>query len=95
MSLAVARDQLDQWQRRWSPVGFAVAVGKKFVDDRGLNLIQIAYWGFFSVFALLVASRRSSVSSSMAIHRSSRMFGTPRSSKCLSSGPRSAGASVR
>ncbi len=56
MSLAAARDQLDQWQRRFSPVGFAVAVGKKFVDDRGPNLgVQIAYWGFFSVFALLLA----------------------------------------
>jgi membrane protein len=43
-------------QRRWSPLAFAVAVVKKFIDDRGPNLgVQVAYWGFFSVFALLLA----------------------------------------
>jgi membrane protein len=51
-----ARDQLDQWQRGWTPSAFALAVVKKFIDDRGPNLgVQIAYWGFFSVFALLLA----------------------------------------
>lgn len=56
VSLADARDQLDQWQRRWTPCAFALAVVKKFIDDRGPNLgVQVAYWGFFSVFALLLA----------------------------------------
>ncbi len=56
VSLAAARDHLDQWQRRWTPSAFALAVVKKFIDDRGPNLgVQIAYWGFFSVFALLLA----------------------------------------
>jgi membrane protein len=51
-----ARDRLDRWQRRSPPVAFAVAVARKFVDDRGPNLgVQIAYWGFFSVFSLLLA----------------------------------------
>jgi membrane protein len=56
VSFARALDRLDQWQRRSPPVGFAVAVVKKFLDDRGPNLgVQMAYWAFFSVFALLLA----------------------------------------
>jgi membrane protein len=56
VSLAGAREQLDRWQRGWTPCAFALAVVKKFIDDRGPNLgVQIAYWGFFSVFALLLA----------------------------------------
>jgi membrane protein len=56
VSLADARGRLDQWQQRWPPSAVAVAVVKKFLDDRGPNLgVQIAYWGFFSVFALLLA----------------------------------------
>jgi membrane protein len=56
VSLTDARDRLDRWQRRATPVAFAVAVIKKFGDDRCANLgVQIAYWGFFSVFALLLA----------------------------------------
>jgi membrane protein len=48
--------RLDRIQRRWPPFGFVVAVVKKFIDDRGPNLgVQVAYWGFFSVFALLLA----------------------------------------
>ena len=51
-----ALERLDQWQRRWPPSAFAVAVVKKFLDDRCPNLgVQIAYWGFFSVFSLLLA----------------------------------------
>jgi uncharacterized BrkB/YihY/UPF0761 family membrane protein len=56
LSLAAARDRLDGWQRRWPPSAFALAVIKKFLDDRGPKLgVQIAYWGFFSVFSLLLA----------------------------------------
>jgi membrane protein len=56
LSLAGARDRLDEWQRRWPPSAFTLAVIKKFLDDRGPNLgVQIAYWGFFSVFSLLLA----------------------------------------
>jgi membrane protein len=56
LSLRDARDRLDHWQRGWTPAAFALAVVKKFIDDRGPNLgVQIAYWGFFSVFALLLA----------------------------------------
>jgi membrane protein len=53
---ADARNRVDRWQQRWPPAAFTVAVIKKFIDDRGPNLgVQIAYWGFFSVFALLLA----------------------------------------
>jgi membrane protein len=56
LSLTDVRDRVDDWQSRWTPSAFAVAVVKKFIDDRGPNLgVQIAYWGFFSVFALLLA----------------------------------------
>jgi YihY family inner membrane protein len=56
VSLSDARDRLDHWQRGWTPSAVALAVVKKFIDDRGPNLgVQIAYWGFFSVFALLLA----------------------------------------
>jgi membrane protein len=56
VSLADGRDRLDRWQQGWTPSAFALAVVKKFIDDRCPNLgVQIAYWGFFSVFALLLA----------------------------------------
>ena len=56
MNVAGVVRRLDRIQRRWPPAAFAVAVVKKFVDDRGPNLgVQVAYWGFFSVFALLLA----------------------------------------
>src|SRR5438093_13668816 len=42
-----------QQRRRWS--AFPVAVVKKFGDDRGGNLAAlIAYYGFFSLFPLLL-----------------------------------------
>lgn len=51
-----ARTRLDTWQQSWTPAGFVLAVLKKFLDDRGPNLgVQVAYWGFFSVFSLLLA----------------------------------------
>ena len=56
LSSTEARDRLDEWQSRRAPPAFVLAVVKKFIDDRGPNLgVQIAYWGFFSVFALLLA----------------------------------------
>lgn len=56
MTLGGARDRLDEWQRRSLPVGFTLAVVKKFLDDRGPNLgVEMAYWAFFSVFSLLLA----------------------------------------
>ena len=56
MSLAGVLRRLDRIQRRWPPFAFVVAVIKKFIDDRGPNLgVQVAYWGFFSMFALLLA----------------------------------------
>jgi membrane protein len=48
--------RLDSWQRRTPVLAIPVAVVKKFIDD-GVNRlgVQVAYWGFFSVFALLLA----------------------------------------
>jgi membrane protein len=47
--------RLDAWQQRSPVLGIPVAVIKKFVDDGADRLgVQIAYWGFFSVFALLL-----------------------------------------
>lgn len=55
MSFGGAFDRLDKWQRRSPPLAFVVAVIKKFLDDRGLNHgVQMAYWGFFSAFSLLL-----------------------------------------
>ena len=48
--------RLDRWQQRTPVLGVPVAVLKKFLDD-GVNRlgVQVAYWAFFSVFALLLA----------------------------------------
>ena len=57
MSLNFARSlrRLDDWQRRTAALGIPVAVIKKFLDDGADALgVQIAYWGFFSVFAVLL-----------------------------------------
>jgi YihY family inner membrane protein len=46
---------LDRWQRRHAPTAFAVAVVRKFADDRASNLAAlIAYYAFFSLFPLLL-----------------------------------------
>ena len=47
--------RLDGWQQRSPALGIPVAVIKKFLDD-GVDAlgVQVAYWGFFSVFALLL-----------------------------------------
>lgn len=48
-------DRLDGWQQRRPALAIAVAVIKKFSDDGADRLgVQIAYWGFFSIFALLL-----------------------------------------
>jgi YihY family inner membrane protein len=50
------RSRLDRWQRRHAYGAFAVAVGRKFVDDRaGGFAALIAYYAFFSIFPLLLA----------------------------------------
>jgi membrane protein len=47
--------RVDGWQRRTPALGIPVAVIKKLLDDGGDALgVQVAYWGFFSVFALLL-----------------------------------------
>ncbi|MGH8902037.1 MAG: YihY/virulence factor BrkB family protein [Egibacteraceae bacterium] len=47
---------LDSYQRTHSWMGFPLAVAKKFGDDQAGNLAAlIAYYGFFSLFPLLLA----------------------------------------
>ena len=55
MTFAHLLRRLDGWQQRHAALAIPVAVIKKFVDD-GVNRlgVQVAYWGFFSVFALLL-----------------------------------------
>jgi membrane protein len=49
-------DRADAAQRRTPAAGFAIAVFKKFGEDRAGQLAAlIAYYGFFSVFPLLLA----------------------------------------
>src|SRR5258707_54785 len=49
-------DRLDRWQRRRRGAGFAVAVGRKYVEDGAASHgARIAYYAFFSVFPLLLA----------------------------------------
>src|SRR2546423_12915371 len=48
-------EALDDFQRRRPWMGFPFAVLKKFGDDRAGNLAAlIAYYGFFSLFPLLL-----------------------------------------
>jgi membrane protein len=55
VNLASSISRLDTWQQRRPLLGVPVAVVKKFLDDGADALgVQIAYWGFFSVFALLL-----------------------------------------
>jgi YihY family inner membrane protein len=45
----------DRIQRRHAPIAFVVAVAKKFGDDRGGALAaQLTYYGFLSIFPLLL-----------------------------------------
>ena len=55
VNFAHAVGRLDSWQQRFPALALPVAVIKKFVDDGGDQPgVQVAYWGFFSVFALLL-----------------------------------------
>ena len=55
LNFADALDRLDGWQQRRRALAIPVAVIKKFSDDGADRLgVQIAYWGFFSIFALLL-----------------------------------------
>jgi membrane protein len=48
--------RIDAWQRRHRWAAFAVAVGRKFGDDRGSSLAAlVAYYAFLSLFPLLLA----------------------------------------
>jgi YihY family inner membrane protein len=50
-------DWIDSRQRRWRPTAFLWAVQKKYSDDRGGYLSAlITYYGFLSVFPLLLAA---------------------------------------
>jgi uncharacterized BrkB/YihY/UPF0761 family membrane protein len=52
VNLANAISRRDGWQQQRRLLGVPVAVVKKFLDDGADALgVQIAYWGFFSVFA--------------------------------------------
>ncbi len=55
VNFSSALTHIDRVQRRTPALAVPVAVIKKFLDD-GVNRlgVQIAYWGFFSVFALLL-----------------------------------------
>ena len=56
MQLAAFGRSVDGWQRRRASAAFAVAVARKFVDDRaGGFAALIAYYAFFSIFPLLLA----------------------------------------
>ena len=46
----------DAWQARSAAVAVPIATVKKFIDDDAAGLgVQVAYWGLFSVFSLLLA----------------------------------------
>lgn len=48
---------IDRLQRRWRPTSFLWAVQKKYSDDRGGYLSAlVTYYGFLSVFPLLLAA---------------------------------------
>ena len=54
-NLAHALGRLDSRQQRSPALAVPIAVIKKFFEDGADALgVQIAYWGFFSVFALLL-----------------------------------------
>jgi membrane protein len=48
-------ERLDRLQKRTRPTAVAVATFKKFAEDRSTSLAAtIAFWGFFSIFPLLL-----------------------------------------
>ncbi len=56
MSWSGVLARFDGWQARHAAVAVPIAVVKKFIDDDAAGLgVRVAYWGFFSVFSLLLA----------------------------------------
>ncbi len=56
MSWTNVLERSDRWQARHPAASFPIAVLKKFADDDASSLaVQVAYWGFFSIFSLLLA----------------------------------------
>jgi membrane protein len=56
MSAQPVRDAIDGWQQARPLTAVPCAVAKKFTDDGASRLAAlIAYWGFFSIFPLLLA----------------------------------------
>jgi uncharacterized BrkB/YihY/UPF0761 family membrane protein len=50
-------DRIDGWQRRWRLTSFLWSVQKKYSDDRGGYLAAlVTYYGFLSIFPLLLAA---------------------------------------
>src|SRR3954452_9106852 len=50
-------NKLDATQQNHSPLGFPVAVYRKYSDDQAGNLANlIAYWAFFSLFPVLLVA---------------------------------------
>ncbi len=55
--VTAAKQRIDEFQRRHSAVGFIYGVIKKFGDDKGTQLAALCtYYGFFSLFPLLLAA---------------------------------------
>ncbi len=56
MTAQPVRDAIDRWQQARPQTAVPCAVAKKFADDGASRLAAlIAYWGFFSIFPLLLA----------------------------------------
>ena len=56
MRSARVLERAGAWQARHATVGVPVAIAKKFTDDDAAGPgVRVAYWGFFSVFSLLLA----------------------------------------
>jgi membrane protein len=50
-------ERADRWQRDHRASSVAVATAKKFVEDHSTNLAALlAFWGFFSIFPLLLVA---------------------------------------
>ena len=55
MSIAERAKAVDRWQQDRPRISFVAAVFKKFSDDQASQLAAlIAYYGFFSLFPLLL-----------------------------------------
>ena len=55
MAPAKIVERIDRFQKRHTALGFPLAVRRKFSDDRGGYLAAtISYYGFFSLFPLLL-----------------------------------------